>query len=512
MKKALVWITAFIVSVAVHVGLFLVVPIWFTPEPIENQPRPQSELRIETQDVARSESSAVQPAGERTETENSAGSAIAQGAIPQSRAAAEPVTSAPVTEIGPPTAIAAVPDVASPVLTSSQALTAAISPTVARAESAVIAAPVPTAVTRASDITPEIAAIAADIPDDAVIPASASPSDLVTAATLPSAQTFVTDSAANVPATEAAPLTGARIDPALLPDEAAQETAPTGQALPQGELPAAEITADLAWSGGADSQIDPQALATIQSFMRPGDIGAQAGDVRDAMSDLLSQVPCARLQAEFDPETGSIVLRGHIPEEGLREPIRAALQAQVGTGLPVVDAMLILPRPQCGALAGIGNVGLPQSTEALTNPLLVGADAHARAYTYVEGDQLVLDMQAPDYDAYVYVDYFDASGNVIHLVPNETVPLILHPAKSAMRIGQSVDGEPALAITIGPPFGQEIAVAFAASAPLYDGLRPISEPAEPYLTWLRDQIAAARAENEDFKGEWVYFFISTRAQ
>ena len=175
----------------------------------------------------------------------------------------------------------------------------------------------------------------------------------------------------------------------------------------------------------------------------------------------------------------------------------------------VTDSMLILPRPQCGALGGIGAMGLPQSTDQLTNPLLVGTDAQERTYNYTQGDQMILDLAAPDYDAYIYVDFFDANGNVIHLVPNETVPLALRPAKSAMRIGAGEDGTPYLNITIGPPYGQEIAAAFAASAPLYDGVRPLSEPAEPYLAWMAGQVAAARAADPDFKGEWVYFFVST---
>ena len=64
-------------------------------------------------------------------------------------------------------------------------------------------------------------------------------------------------------------------------------------------------------------------------------------------------------------------------------------------------------------------------------------------------------------------------------------------------------------ITVGPPYGQEIAVAFAASAPLFDGLRPLSEPAAPYLTDLKSRVAEARARDPDFKGEWVYFMVVT---
>jgi hypothetical protein len=78
------------------------------------------------------------------------------------------------------------------------------------------------------------------------------------------------------------------------------------------------------------------------------------------------------------------------------------------------------------------------------------------------------------------------------------------PAQASFGIGKE-----GLQLTIAPPFGQEIAAAFAASEPLYDGLRPIQEPAAPYLAFLQERVREARAKNPDFKGEWVYFFITT---
>ena len=37
----------------------------------------------------------------------------------------------------------------------------------------------------------------------------------------------------------------------------------------------------------------------------------------------------------------------------------------------------------------------------------------------------------------------------------------------------------------------------------------MSEPAAPYLEWLRSRVQVARAADPGFKGEWVYFFVST---
>lgn len=475
MRGAALYLAGAVASVALHVGVGLALPVILAPEPIDAQPRPKSQVQIETQEVARSDAAPITPDSPQATAEGTAGAELAQGEIAQSRA--QPV--APPTE----QAKASVPVVPEA--------------SVAPADATLInASPAPRV---------DIAAIAAPAQP---LTAITTPAPQITATAAPVAQIIATTAPAIQIAPDATPATqlAASAAPAQpLTDSTAAQTS----AAPAIPPPSEHFTAALAFSGGAEAQIDAASLATIQSFMRPGDIQTQTDQVRDAMQTLLESVPCSRLQAAFNPDTGSIELRGHVPDEGLRAPILVALQAQVGTGIRVTDSMLILPRPQCGALAGIGSIGLPQSTDQLTNPLLVGADAQERTYDYRQGDAMILDLAAPDYDAYIYVDFFDAAGDVIHLVPNDTVPLTLHPARSAMRIGAGDAGTPYLNITIGPPYGQEIAAAFAASSPLYDGVRPLSEPAEPYLAWMAEQVAAARAADPDFKGEWVYFFVST---
>jgi hypothetical protein len=407
------------------------------------------------------------------------------------KAAAAPATA--LTQAPPP----AVTEAAAPPIT---ALTQAPSPAVTAAK-----APAPTAPVQAVTVPvlalaplPAPAAVQATLPKPQALAAAAAPPP-VTASDVP-AVTVVAIVSDAAPVQASAPMA-----------EVASAATPEGQGLVPVTALGEEVTATLAWSGSGGT-IDPVSLKAIASFMRPGDAAAQTDDVHDGLAGLLSSVPCARLQAEFNPATGSLDLRGHVPEEAMKGPLLAALQAQLGDGIKVEDAMVILPRPQCGALSGIADVGLPQSQDQLTNPRLIGADAQARTFNYVAGQTMVLDLAAPDYDAYVYVDYFDADGNVIHLVPNDQVPLKLRAAKSAMKVGAADAGEPFLHITIGPPYGQEIAAAFAASVPLYDGTRPLSEPAGPYLDWLKTRVAEARAKDPAFKGEWVYFMVSTKAQ
>ena len=476
MNLTLTWSSSLVASLATHAGVAALVLAMLDARPLADPPTPRSELRIETQEVAHSNAAAAKADAPQASLASAKGAAVAEGPVPQSRATASPPKQDRLTAAN--AATKATKAAAAP----AQRLTAAAAPATTRAS----------ALPQAAAVKPAATAVATTSPQDPANLAAALTPVPDTAAPLPPAPDTATAVAQSAP--DAAPVA---------------ETTPDLQQAASAPADGEHMVAALAFSG-PDAQIDPVSLKAIQSFMQQGDAAARSDETHDALAAILTSAPCSRLQAEFNPETGSLDLRGHVPDPALKAPILAALQARLGGTIKVNDAMLILPRPQCGALSGIAGVGLPQSQDQLTNPRLIGDDAQARAYDYRAGQALVLDLAAPDYDAYVYVDFFAADGQVIHLVPNDTVPLRLRAARTTMRVGAPDADEAFLNITIGPPYGQEIAAAFAASAPLYDGLRPLSEPAGPYLDWLKTQVAKARAADPDFKGEWVYFFVSTR--
>lgn len=378
-----------------------------------------------------------------------------------------------------------------------------ISQAIPKAEVIAVAAPAPQ---RTVLSVPKIEVAKPAVPNAQSAP-TASPEIQTAAVSVPDTQT----ASETTPQGQAVAQTAPQIQVAALtaPDAQTAPPAPTNAptATPAA-LPATSAKADTALQFGDRLVTDPKALATIQAFMAPETLEG-SDQVRDDLGSVLTNVDCARLSAVFIPETGTLEMRGHVPDLALRGDVIAAMQQQVGSDIPVTANLLHLPSPQCGALTGISDIGLPQSTDQFTNTRLIGETAHAREYGYTEGQRLEFDLAAPDYDAYVYVDYFTATGDVVHLVPNETIPLEKTTAKTAFGVGKDRPGKPGMLITIGPPFGQEIAVAFAASHSLYDGLRPLVEPAAPYLEDLKSRVAAARAQNPDFKGEWVYFFITT---
>ena len=197
--------------------------------------------------------------------------------------------------------------------------------------------------------------------------------------------------------------------PALRRAAAAAAVAPRAELNPAAREavapPAERAAADGAsLAEGPDGDVDPVSIAALQAFL-PQSPGAGASPARDAIASLLAEVPCARLQAEFLPETGALELRGHVPEAALRGPVLAALREAVGASIPVRDDVLVLPPPQCRVLPGIEILGLPQSSEQHGDPRLVGQGTHARVFRYREGDRLLLEATAPRYEAHLYLDY-----------------------------------------------------------------------------------------------------------
>jgi len=521
MNTAMRWTLGAVGSMAAHGALAGVLLLSVNPEEVAPQRPAETQMSLTSYPVPQSDARAQNTGGETASEAEATAAAAQPGVVPLSQGVALPLTGEAVLapDVVAATALenlaapgdvtvasgvtgaflnsAALPATPTrPSDSATQTLTTVIQPSLAPLTSATL----PTTLT--TGISAESQALSA-VATDSTVAAAAEPLSSVAAAA-PLAAAIVQPSASATPSVAAADIGGGLAAQSEIQGTPAAATAPNSEPAPDLPPPATFATAALAWSGGDQTPLDPTSLAAIEAFMQPGDASVAAQEARDGISGLLAAVPCARLQTEFNPATGALELRGHIPEEGMRGPVLAALQGEVGASLPVADNLLILPRPQCGALAGIAEVGLPQSTDQLTNPRILGNDAHAREFRFAAGDTFVLEMVAPEYPAVVYVDYFDADGNVLHLTPNDFVLLEEYTPDQAFPVAE------ALNITIGPPYGQEIAVAFAASKPLYEGLRPLQEPAADYLVWLKEQVARARAEDPSFKGEWVYFFVTTR--
>jgi hypothetical protein len=309
-------------------------------------------------------------------------------------------------------------------------------------------------------------------------------------------------------------------------DPAAESLAPSsavgGVAAPAREAPATPVapgdpgalaqvaTATLGWSGGVDETLGPASLAAIQTYMGPSPGGEARDSVRDSLGAAFDSVPCSRLQADLMPETGALEIRGHVPDPALRETVERRIAAAVGGSLPVRTNLLVLPQPQCGVLRALDAMPMPQSRDQIDDPLTVGREAQAGLARFRDGDILRLDLEAPDFDAWLHIDYFDADGQVIHLMPSRFAPARRVSAKAVFTFGQDGGGGTGPVMEFVPPFGREIAVVFGSSRPVLEEPRPLVEEAGPYLDWLRGRLRDLTAEDPGFQAEWAYLLVETQ--
>lgn len=112
---------------------------------------------------------------------------------------------------------------------------------------------------------------------------------------------------------------------------------------------------------------------------------------------------------------------------------------------------------------------------------------------YVEGDPLIILVQS-DQDAYLKLDYFQADGTVVHLVPN------IYGGESFVRAGRiyTFGGpESPSAFRITGPFGSEAIKAIASTHPFDQALAPSRnvEESRQYLSGLQEGLRGVQVQS-----------------
>ena len=101
---------------------------------------------------------------------------------------------------------------------------------------------------------------------------------------------------------------------------------------------------------------------------------------------------------------------------------------------------------------------------------------------------MVIEAIAPtDAAAFVYVDFVQQDGTVVHLAPTGDTPGSLLEAGTRLVLGQG-----AQRYRVEPPFGTEMVMVVTSPVPLFDKARPQVEPAQDYLGALRAALGQAR--------------------
>lgn len=249
--------------------------------------------------------------------------------------------------------------------------------------------------------------------------------------------------------------------------------------------------------------VGPDAAPPGDAF--PSGTAPGAGDI-EQLEAAIAGLDCSRLQVIDLPRTGEIELRGHVPMAALASDLVTASQRLVGDSARVIGNLMVLPAPLCAVLETVEAMALPQSNDQWNDPLAVGLQGWAGMPRGLDGEATVFRFQAPEFDAHIYVDYFDSDGNVIHLMPSDFQARNRFRANSGFEIGGSDSGPQ---LYIAPPFGLDLALVIASTEPLHGGTLPFAEDAEGYLARLSANVQAQRRAHPDFRGEWVFMLMLT---
>ncbi|MGH7225690.1 MAG: DUF4384 domain-containing protein, partial [Gemmataceae bacterium] len=142
--------------------------------------------------------------------------------------------------------------------------------------------------------------------------------------------------------------------------------------------------------------------------------------------------------------------------------------------------------------------------------VLPAIDGGAKDFVFHENQFLRLTVDASSlFNGYLYVDYFDPDGNVMHMLPNGRRKVNKVTAGQKVTIGNAYNKEKYAGYTcnsparrddaadytyqICSPFGKDMIMAISSPRPLFPKPRQVTETAAAYLSALRKVMAHPRS-------------------
>jgi serine/threonine-protein kinase len=209
--------------------------------------------------------------------------------------------------------------------------------------------------------------------------------------------------------------------------------------------------------------------------------------IRDALAALSLSANCALPRFSVSDE-GWVNVYGIVGAGGPDAALRAAVQkAAAGTQLSWL--MRPVDGPYCDALDLIRPIAQPSSP-----PL--GLTLKDDITHLHDGDAIRPIVKLPDFPAHLQVDYLSHDGSILHLFPDASHKDKVFAANAVVPLG-----DPKLGVgAVGPPFGTDMILAIASSAPLFAQRRPDEDTVAAYLPALRAALDAAQAKGVRLTG------------
>ncbi len=216
------------------------------------------------------------------------------------------------------------------------------------------------------------------------------------------------------------------------------------------------------------------------------------GQLRSDLAQLFRGFVCADLSAEL-ADDGAVTLVGTVARGDELPRLHREVSA-----LPQVSRVdsraTVEPWPFC-------EVAKLLRTQTAGGPSAPTLEPSHPDRIYHEGEALIVSATVnAKAESYLYVDYFDTDGRVVHMLPTALRPNNRMAGTARVALGTEPDkaGHNERVYIISPPFGTGMVIALSSLRPLFTEPRAEQEDARSYLAALagalvRDPVGAGSA-------------------
>jgi hypothetical protein len=193
-------------------------------------------------------------------------------------------------------------------------------------------------------------------------------------------------------------------------------------------------------------------------------------EVRDQLAAASASHGCGSISYSLAADR-KVRIAGHLTSAEDVARVRRQVTAIAGIGEPSFDIALV-PRSHCEMAALLGPLADPGVRDGLSLAFIGNAGEISI------GDQPSFDVRVPGFDSYLYIDYFDSGGQVLHLFPNGRDRFNLRPWRNRFILFKSP------LWTVCGNVGRQLIAIVATAKPLFPAPRPDVEDAADYIEVL----------------------------
>ena len=214
--------------------------------------------------------------------------------------------------------------------------------------------------------------------------------------------------------------------------------------------------------------------------------------VRALVLEILAEFQCAHTTVNLS-SGGNLSIAGFVSSREDLDKIQREMSRLEGITNFSAD-LAVHPRPFCEMLEMLQRHQTPGISPALQTRLEVNHPDRR----YKRGDSLVVSATLGSaFDGYLYIDYLDRDGTVVHMLPSpKRLRNDVHPGQTIVIGSEGPDPRGYFSYEIEPPYGPGLLVAITSRQALFGPTpRGHIETAAEYFPALRTALQAATPDN-----------------